>query len=259
MRILRIRLQMLKKIKNNRFSKMKTQKERIDKGRQAFNDEIIRCSESDNIYEAILEWEFTWIMDYYSYDIDVDIMKEILINEGRSDIVDKVKLNEYGGGYGSCICGKHNLRRVYYIQNKINKTVLPTGSDCVNKVFPDGSITKESILFMDKILDRSKRNVKKIRKLNEVLKSENMVLVKRNTDLIYENKKLKSKIDELILENKAKSDNTYEDNLKKKIESLEDENKRLKDINNNLSIYKKMYGSEMDKEFDKLLFKNNRF
>lgn len=245
--------------KINEKKTMKTQKERIDKGRQAFNDEIIRCSESDNIYEAILEWEFTWIMDYYSYDIDVDIMKEILINEGRSDIVDKVKLNEYGGGYGSCICGKHNLRRVYYIQNKINKTVLPTGSDCVNKVFPDGSITKESILFMDKILDRSKRDVKKIRKINEVLKSENMVLVKRNTDLIYENKKLKSKIDELILENKAKSDNTYEDNLKKKIKSLEDENKILKYINNNLSIYKKMYGSEMDKEFDKLLFKNKRF
>ena len=42
--------------------------------------------------------------------------------------------------------------------------------------------------------------------------------------------------------------------LTKKIESLEDENKRLKDINNNLSIYKKMYGSEMDKEFDKLFF-----
>ena len=242
---------------NNKLNKKKTmmsQKERIDKGRQAFNDEIIRCSESDNIYEAILEWEFTWEMDYYSYDIDVDIMKEILINEGRSDIADKVKLNEYGGGYGSCICGKHNLRRVYYIQNKINKTVLPTGSDCINKVFPDGSITKESILFMDKILDRSKRNVKKIRKQNEVLKSENMVLFKRNMALILENKKLKSKIDELILENKAKSDNTYEDNLKKKIESLEDENKRLKDINNNLSIYKKMYGSEMDKEFDKLFF-----
>ena len=72
--------------------------------------------------------------------------------------------------------------------------------------------------------------------------------------LISKNKKLKSKIDELILENKAKSDNTYEDNLKKKIESLEYENKRLKDINNNLSIYKKMYGSEMDKEFDKLFF-----
>ena len=235
---------------------MKTQKERIDTGRQAFNDEIIRCSESDNIYEAILEWEFTWGIDYYSRDIDIDIMKEILINEGRSDIVDKVKINEYGDGYGSCICGKHNLRRVYYIQNKINKTVLPTGSDCINKVFPDGSITKENILFMDKILNRSKRNVKEIRKLNEVLKSENMVLVQRNTDLILENKKLKSKIDELILENKAKSDNTYEDNLKKKIESLEDENKRLKDINNNLSIYKKMYGSEMDKEFDKLFFQN---
>ena len=236
---------------------MKTQKERIDKGRQAFNDEIIRCSESDNIYEAILEWEFTWEVDYYSHDIDIDIMKEILVDEGRSYIVDKVKINEYGDGYGSCICGKHNLRRVYYIQNKINKTVLPTGSDCINKVFPDGSITKESILFMDKILNRSKRNVKEIRKLNEVLKSENMVLVQRNTGLIYENKKLKSKIDELILESKTKTDNTNEDNLKKKIESLEDENKRLKYINNNLSIYKKMYGSEMDKEFDKLFFKIN--
>ena len=233
---------------------MRTQKERIDKGRKIFNDTLVEYSVSDNIYEAILEWEFTWKMDYYSYDIDVDIMKEILINEGRSDIADKVKLNEYGGGYGSCICGKHNLRRVYYIQNKINKTVLPTGSDCINKVFPDGSITKESILFMDKILDRSKRNVKKIRKQNEVLKSENIVLFQRNMALILENKKLKSKIDELILENKAKSDNTYEDNLRKKIESLEDENKRLKDINNNLSIYKKMYGSEMDKEFDKLFF-----
>ena len=75
---------------------MKTQKERIDKGRQAFNDEIIRCSESDNIYEAISEWEFTWGIDYYSRDIDIDIMKEILVNEGRSDIVDKVKINEYG-------------------------------------------------------------------------------------------------------------------------------------------------------------------
>ena len=233
---------------------MRTQKERIDKGRKIFNDTLVEYSVSDNIYEAILEWEFTWKIDYYSYDIDVDIMKEILINEGRSDIADKVKLNEYGGGYGSCICGKHNLRRVYYIQNKINKTVLPTGSDCINKVFPDGSITKESILFMDKILDRSKRNVKKIRKQNEVLKSENIVLFQRNMALILENKKLKSKIDELILENKAKSDNTYEDNLRKKIESLEDENKRLKDINNNLSIYKKMYGSEMDKEFDKLFF-----
>lgn len=229
---------------------IKTQKERIDKGRQAFNDEIIRCSESDNIYEAILEWEFTWEIDYYSCDIDIDNVKEILIDEGHSDIADKVKINEYGGGYGSCICGKNNLRRVYYIQNKINKTVLPTGSDCINKVFPDGSITKEDILFMDKILNRSKRSFKKIREENKNLKTVSKVLVQRNTKLILENKELKSKIDELILENKTKTDNTNEDNLKKKIESLEDEIKRLKDDNNNLSIYKKMYGSEMDKEFD---------
>lgn len=229
---------------------IKTQKERIDKGRQAFNDEIIRCSESDNIYEAILEWEFTWEIDYYSRDIDIDIVKEILIDEGRSDIVVKVKINEYGDGYGSCICGKNNLRYVYYIQNKINKTVLPTGSDCINKVFPDGSITKKDILFMDKILKRSKRSVKKIREENKSLENENKVLVQRNTELILENKELKSKIDELILENKTKTD---EDNLKKKIESLEDEIKRLKENNNNLSIYKKMYESEVNKEFDILL------
>ena len=226
-----------------KLSKEKTQKERIDKGRQAFNDEIIRCSESDNIYEAILEWEFTWRMDYYSHDIDIDIMKEILINEGRSDIVDKVKINEYGGGYGSCICGKHNLRRVYYIQNKINKTVLHTGSDCINKVFPDGSITKEDILFMDKILNSSKRSVKKIREENKALKIE-------NKSLKNENKKLKIKIDELILENKTKTDNINEDELKKKIESLEDEIKSLKDDNTKLSIYKKMYEPEVNKEFD---------
>lgn len=233
---------------------MMTQKERIDNGRKKFNDTLVEYSESDNLYEAISEWEFNWKIDYYLHDIDIDIMKEILINEGRSDIADKVKLNEYASDYGSCICGKHNLRRVYYIQNKINKNVLPTGSDCVIKVFPDGSITKEDILFMDKILDRSKRSIKKIREENKALLIENKSLFQRNSDLILENKKLKSKIDELILENKTKTDNTNKDELTKKIESLEDEIKRLKDINNNLSIYKKMYGSEMNKEFDKLLF-----
>ena len=225
---------------------MKTQKERIDNGRQAFNDEIIRCSESDNLYESILEWEFTCEVDCYSNECDYDIANiiENLIDAGRSDIAYKVSINFKGdSGYGSCICGKNNLRYVYYIQNKINKTVLPTGSDCIKKVFPDGQVFND-ILLLDKIIKSSKRSVKKIRE--------------ENKNLLTENKKLKSKIDELILENKAKSDNTWEDNLKKKIESLEDENKRLKYINNNLSIYKKMFGSEMDKEFDKLLFQNNQ-
>ncbi len=228
---------------------IKTQKERIDKGRQAFNDEIIRCSESDNLYEAILEWEFTGELDHYSRDsvIDIDNIKENLIDAGRPDMADKLVINEYGDDYGSCICGKNNLRKVFYIQNKINKTVLPTGSDCIFKVFPDGSITKKDILLLDKIIKSSERSVKKIREKNKNLKTENKVLVQRNTELILENKELKSKIDELILENKTKTD---EDNLKKKIESLEDEIKRLKEDNNNLSIYKKMYGPEMDKEFD---------
>lgn len=231
---------------------IKTQKERIDKGRQAFNDEIIRCSESDNLYEAILEWEFTGELDHYSRDsvIDIDNIKENLIDAGRPDMADKLVINEYGDDYGSCICGKNNLRKVFYIQNKINKTVLPTGSDCIFKVFPDGSITKKDILLLDKIIKSSERSVKKIREENKNLKTENKVLVQRNTELILENKELKSKIDELILENKTKTDNTNEDNLKKKIESLEDEIKSLKDDNTKLSIYKKMYGPEMDKEFD---------
>ena len=230
---------------------MKTQKERIDKGRQAFNDEIIRCSESDNIYEAILEWEFTCEVDCYSNECDYDIVNiiENLIDAGRPDLAYKVSINFKGySGSGSCICGKNNLIYVYYIQNKINKTVLPTGSDCIKKVFPDGQVFND-ILLLDKIIKSSKRSVKKIREENKNLKTEN--------------KELKSKIDEL--ENYLKSEEEFSENVRKsfskdkieltkKIESLEDENKRLKDINNNLSIYKKMYGSEMDKEFDKLFF-----
>ena len=233
---------------------MMTQKERIDNGRKKFNDTLVEYSESDNIYEAISEWEFIYKVYCYSYDSDEKFIKELLKKASNSDRFDKLKINYYEGSYGSCICGQNNLRYVYYIQNKITKTVLPTGSDCINKVFPDGSILKEDILLLDKILKSSKRSVTKIREENKALLIENKALFKRNMALILENKKLKSKIDELILENKAKSDNNYEDNLKKKIESLEDENKRLKDINNNLSIYKKMYGSEMDKEFDKLFF-----
>ena len=235
---------------------MKTQKERLDKGRQAFNDEIIRCSESDNLYEAILEWEFTCEVDCYSNECDYDIgnIIENLIDAGRSDIAYKVSINFKGySDYGNCICGKNNLRYVYYIQNKINKTVLPTGSDCIKKVFPDGQVFND-ILLLDKIIKSSKRSVKKIREENKNLKTE-----------IEE---LKSKIDEL--ENYLKSEEEFSENVRKsfskdkieltkKIKSLEDENKRLKYINNNLSIYKKMFGSEMDKEFDKLLFKNNRF
>ena len=210
---------------------IKTQKERIDKGRQAFNDEIIRCSESDNIYEAILEWEFTCEVDCYSYecDYDIDNIKENLIDAGRPDIAYKVSINFKGySGSGSCICGKNNLIYVYYIQNKINKTVLPTGSDCIKKVFPDGQVFND-ILLLDKILKSSKRSVKKIREENKNLKNENKNLLK---------------------ENKAKTDNINEDNLKKKIEALEDEIKSLKDDNTKLSIYKKMYEPEVNKEFD---------
>lgn len=240
---------------------IKTQKERIDNGKKIFNDTLVEYSESDNIYEAISEWEFIYKVDCYSYDGDKDIILELLKNASNSDRFDKLEIKtDHDEEYGSCICGQNNLRYVFYIQNKINKTVLHTGSDCINKVFPDGSILKEDILLLDKILKRSKRSAKKIREENKNLKAENKVLVQRNTVLIYENEKLKSKIDELILENKTKTDNTNinTDNLEKKIESLEDEIKRLKEDNNNLSIYKKMYGPEMDKEFDKLFFKNNR-
>ena len=228
---------------------MRTQKERLDKGRKIFNDTLVEYSVSDNIYEAISEWRFIYKVDCYSYDGDEKFIKELLKNASNSDRFDKLEINYYEDCYGSCICGQNNLRYVFYIQNKLNKNVLHTGSDCINKVFPDGSILKEDILLLDKILKRSKRSVTKIREENKNLKTEN--------------KELKSKIDEL--ENYLKTEEEFSENVRKsfskdkielikKIESLEDEIKRLKDINNNLSIYKKMYGSEMDKEFDKLLF-----
>lgn len=224
---------------------IKTQKERIDKGRQAFNDEIIRCSESDNIYEAILEWEFTCEVDCYSYecDYDIDNIKENLIDAGRSDIAYKVSINFKGyGGSGNCICGKNNLRYVYYIQNKINKTVLPTGSDCIKKVFPDGQVFND-ILLLDKILKSSKRSVKKIREENKNLKTE-------NKNLLEENKKLKSKIEENRISEEIKSITINKTGLLEEIESLKKSNLLLKQ---QLSVYKEIYGSQIDREFNNLL------
>lgn len=224
---------------------IKTQKERIDKGRQTFNDEIIRCSESDNIYEAILEWEFTCEVDCYSYecDYDIDNIKENLIDAGRSDIAYKVSINFKGyGGSGNCICGKNNLRYVYYIQNKINKTVLPTGSDCIKKVFPDGQVFND-ILLLDKILKSSKRSVNKIREENKNLKTE-------NKNLLEENKKLKSKIEENRISEEIKSITINKTGLLEEIESLKKSNLLLKQ---QLSVYKEIYGSQIDREFNNLL------
>ena len=224
---------------------MKTQKERIDKGRQAFNDEIIRCSESDNIYEAILEWEFTCEVDCYSNecDYDIDNIKENLIDAGRPDIEYKVSINFKGyGGSGNCICGKNNLRYVYYIQNKITKTVLPTGSDCIKKVFPDGQVFND-ILLLDKIIKSSKRSVKKIREENKNLKTE-------NKNLLEENKKLKSKIEENRISEEIKSITINKTGLLEEIESLKKSNLLLKQ---QLSVYKEIYGSQIDREFNNLL------
>ena len=224
---------------------MKTQKERIDKGRQAFNDEIIRCSESDNIYEAILEWEFTCEVDCYSNECDYDIVNiiENLIDAGRPDLAYKVSINFKGdSGSGNCICGKNNLIYVYYIQNKINKTVLPTGSDCIKKVFPDGQVFND-ILLLDKIIKSSKRSVKKIREENKNLKTE-------NKNLLEENKKLKSKIEENRISEEIKSITINKTGLLEEIESLKKSNLLLKQ---QLSVYKEIYGSQIDREFNNLL------
>ena len=224
---------------------MKTQKERIDKGRQAFNDEIIRCSESDNIYEAILEWEFTCEVDCYSNECDYDIVNiiENLIDAGRPDLAYKVSINFKGySGSGNCICGKNNLIYVYYIQNKINKTVLPTGSDCIKKVFPDGQVFND-ILLLDKIIKSSKRSVKKIRAENKNLKTE-------NKNLLEENKKLKSKIEENRISEEIKSITINKTGLLEEIESLKKSNLLLKQ---QLSVYKEIYGSQIDREFNNLL------
>ena len=94
---------------------MRTQKERLDKGRKIFNDKLVEYSVSDNIYEAISEWRFIYKVDCYSYDGDEKFIKELLKNASNSDRFDKMEINYYEDGYGCCICGQNNLRYVYYI------------------------------------------------------------------------------------------------------------------------------------------------
>lgn len=55
-----------------------TQKERLDNGKKIFNDTLVEYSESDNIYEAISEWEFIYEVDCYFYDGDEKFIKESL-------------------------------------------------------------------------------------------------------------------------------------------------------------------------------------
>lgn len=64
-----------------------------------FNNELLKLSESDNIFEAYKEWEFQFINDL-----------------------------ELCGG--TCICGKEKIRYEFYYENKLNGNEIIVGSEC---------------------------------------------------------------------------------------------------------------------------------
>lgn len=205
---------------------IRTQKERIDEGRKKFNETILKNSISDNIYEAILEWKFTYKVDLYEdYKFSKSTMSEDQINRqvkrnlrehGYGSITDNLQISLYYDSRGTCICGQNNLRYVYYIENENTNQRLKTGSDCVNKVFPDGSV-KDEILLIDKAIKnvksefndenkKLKKQVQLLKDINKKLEDNIACLNKENDDLLAkQNDMVKAETSRLIQENEALS------------------------------------------------------
>ena len=59
----------------------KTQKERLDNGRELFNKVLLLNSKADTIYEAISEWECTYEIDCYNGNNFY--IEDLLIDYGR--------------------------------------------------------------------------------------------------------------------------------------------------------------------------------
>lgn len=144
------------------IQEIKTQKDRIDQGRPKFNKVLLENSSSDDLYQAILEWDFSYEIDVYgNFEDDyIDDIHEIIASNGHPELADKLVINVYNSGRGHCICDQRNLITVYYIKNIYNGTVLPTGRECIKKTFKDGSIV-ENIDFIDKCLNKHKDFYKK--------------------------------------------------------------------------------------------------
>lgn len=198
----------------------KTQKERLDDGRELFNKVLLLNSKADTIYEAISEWECTYEIDCYNGNNFY--IEDLLIDYGREDIIEKLKINNKSGR-GTCICAQRNLLYVFYIRNKFTNKVLPTGSDCIAKVFPDGSILRTDIELLKKLLSKPKKGIKALKRENAQLDIENQKLKREilslNAKLLY-----------LQNQNNSISDIFFnEDKLieyKAKISQLEEENKK---------------------------------
>lgn len=171
------------------MQEIKTQRERMEHSKAEFNRVLLENSSTDDLYQAILEWEFAFSLDLYGY-YDQDYLEdihEIISQNGRPDLSDKLVINvsSVPEVRGYCICGKHNLRSVYYIKNKYNDTVLPTGRECIKKTFKDGSIL-ENIDFIDKCLnkykDYYKKKFKKLEKQYKNLEEQYNILKKKFED-----------------------------------------------------------------------------
>lgn len=77
---------------------------------------VIRCSESDNWQDAVVEW------DIEDCDEDLSCSSE-------------------------CVCGKENIKYLYTIRNKYSgRTLYPIGSSCINK-FGRGDLKEATSLI----------------------------------------------------------------------------------------------------------------
>lgn len=208
----------------------RTQKEIIDKGRKQFNDTIVKYSISDNIYEAILEWNVVYKVDLYTEDeyIENKFVKDVkrnLINGGYENIANEIQITFHYGERGSCICGQKNLRYVYYIKNTNTLKILNVGSDCVKKTFPDGSVTDE-ISIINSAIKKSARDYKseinKLKKQVNILKNRIVEITSEKMSLLEEFENFDAKINENVknktIEIQTTLDNVIKENIKLKNE-----------------------------------------
>lgn len=204
----------------------RTQKERIDEGRKKFNDTILKESISDNIYEAILEWKVFYKVDLYvegkyqqKYQ-QKEFIKEVqdsLSKQGYESIADKIQIVFHYSNRGTCICGQNNLRYVYYIENINTFKILNVGSDCVYKVFPDGTVKDEISIINSSIKKCVKEHdpERKFKKQISLLKNRIMELSQENRFLLEERDKF---VKDKTLKIQTKLDNISKENIKLKNE-----------------------------------------
>lgn len=92
--------------------------------KKRFEENLINNSISNNVKEALLEWDY--VDNYY---------------DDYSD---------------ECICGKQHIKEICVVKNKINDKVLHIGNECINKFFDDYIVntSKSKSRFNKRLIDK---------------------------------------------------------------------------------------------------------